>query len=132
MVIGCMGDIVFQVSDDAVLTVTNFIESASAKYAVHQRHNGNAETEFVGLDPDKITFDMVLSAWLGVEPQGQINKLWGYIRNGTSFNLVLGSICYGKQRWTLENFQIKQKQTDGRGTWMNVTVSVSLLEYMDY
>lgn len=130
MRIGCLGDIPFVVSSDAVLTPTNFTESASATYATHQRHLDNAITEFIGNNPDTITFDMEISAWLGVDPQGEINKLWDYIRNAKPISLVVGNIVYGKYRWVVKSFKTKTKHTSKDGTWMAVTVSVSLLEYI--
>lgn len=34
MIVGCLGDLIFQVSSDTVLTVSNFVESASTRYAI--------------------------------------------------------------------------------------------------
>lgn len=42
MIVGCLGDLIFQVSPDTVMTVSNFVESASTRYAIHQRHNNSA------------------------------------------------------------------------------------------
>ena len=69
MVIGCLGDIIFQVSEKTVRTLDNMAWSGSARYAVHERHLSNALTEFTGLDPDKITFDITLCSELGVDPR---------------------------------------------------------------
>ena len=66
--VGCLGDIVFTVSDRTIETINNVTWSGSARYATHQRHGTHALTEFTGLDPDKMTFDIVLSAYLGVDP----------------------------------------------------------------
>lgn len=130
MNIGCLGGIPFTVSSERILTPSNFVESASATYAVHQRHMGNALTEYVGTDPDSITFDLEISAWMGVDPQSQINVLWGYIRGAQPVSLVIGNIVYGKYRWVIKSFKIKMLHTDKDGTWQAVTVSVSLQEYI--
>ena len=68
MQIGTLGEVVFSVSDSVVETINNFVWSGSARYAAHQRHLTNALTEFTGLDPDGITFDIFVSAYLGVDP----------------------------------------------------------------
>lgn len=128
--VGCLGEIVFEVSSDTVLTLNNFKWSGGAKYATHQRHGMNALTELTGLDPDKITFDVVLSAYLGIEPQKVINKLWEYERNGTAVSLVLGDKAYGKYRWNVVSHSVAAKNFDGRGNITNVTVSITLQEYL--
>ena len=53
--VGCLGDIVFTVSDRTIETINNVTWSGSARYATHQRHGTHALTEFTGLDPDKMT-----------------------------------------------------------------------------
>ena len=46
--IGCLGDIPFEVSSNKIQTPKNMKWSGSARYATHQRHGGDALTEFVG------------------------------------------------------------------------------------
>ena len=94
-VIGYMGrspsdGIVFQVSSELVLTLENFKWSGSARYAVHNRHNYHALTEYTGMDPDKITFDMTLLKEHGVRPLKEVAKLWKYERVGIAVALVIG------------------------------------------
>ena len=72
--VGCLGDIVFTVSDRTIETINNVTWSGSARYATHQRHGTHALTEFTGLDPDKMTFDIVLSAYLGVDPTSRLRS----------------------------------------------------------
>lgn len=134
-VVGYMGatgsdGIVFQVSDRTVITLQNFKWSGSAKYAIHNRHNNNAMTEFVGLDPDKITFDIQLLAEHGVNPMQEILKIWGYERSGTAVALVVGAHCYGKYRWNIISHDTTVKYTDARGNITGAVVSVTLQEYL--
>ena len=134
-VIGYLGTsaeegIIFQVSSETLETVNNMTWSGSARYAVHQRHNTHALTEFVGLDPDKITFDITFLAQLGVEPMAELKKLWKYNREGTALQLVLGDHGYGKYRWTITSFKEKTTYTDVHGSIYCADVSVSLQEYL--
>lgn len=130
MIVGCLGDIVFQVSNGIVETLNNFVWSGSANYQTHQRHLTNALTEFVGLNPDTISFDVVLSAYLGVNPMDEVTKMWQYERNGTALPLILGDHAYGKYRWSLVNHKLKASTFDRDGTIMSATVSISLQEYL--
>lgn len=129
-VVGCLGDIVFTVSDQTVRTLENWKWSGSARYSVHNRHNGNALTEFVGLDPDKITFDMTLLREMGVDPMDDIVKLWNYERTGAVLPLTIGTHCYGRYRWSVVSHDVTVKYTDRRGDIAGAVVSVSLQEYL--
>ena len=129
-VIGCLGDIVFQVSDKQVKTLREMKWSGSARYPAHNRHLWDAATEFTGRDPDKITFKMQLYAELGVEPQGEIGKLWNYERNGIAVPLTIGTKGYGKYRWNVVSHEVTAEYTDPRGNLLGATVSVELQEYV--
>lgn len=128
--VGCLGDVVFTVSDRAVETINNVTWSGSARYATHQRHGTHALTEFAGLDPDKMTFDIVLSAYLGVDPMAEVVKIWNYERSGTAVPLVIGNKGYGKYRWNILDHKMKMQTFDGSGNVTSATVSVSLQEYL--
>ena len=130
MQIGCLGDIAFQVSADMVRTVSNMTWSGSSNYNAHSRHLTDALTEFTGLAPDEMTFDIVLSAYLGVNPMTDINKIWEYERKGQALPLVIGSKAYGKYRWVIKSHKIKMETFSGSGDLMSATVSISLLEYI--
>ena len=129
-VVGCLGQMVFQVSQEVLETIDGLEWSGSARYAVHQRHNQNALTEFTGLDPDKITFSMFLSQALGVDVMGELVKLWNYERKGESVYLVLGEKCYGKCKWNLVSHKIQAKNYDKYGNLESAEVSVELQEYL--
>lgn len=128
--IGCLGDIPFIVSSDAIQTIDNAVWSGSARYGEHQRHLTNALTEFTGIDPDAFSFDITLSAYLGVNPMTAIVKLWQYERNGTAVPLTIGNKGYGKYRWTVKKHKINMQTYDGLGNLTGAAVSVDLLEYL--
>ena len=122
--------IVFEVSDAVLLTLENFKWSGSARYSVHNRHNYHALTEYTGMDPDKITFDMQLLIEHGVKPMDAIVKLWVYEREGIALALTIGTQCYGKYRWNVVSHEMTAKYTDRRGDIAGATVSVTLQEYL--
>lgn len=130
MVVGCLGDMVFQVSDKVIETIRNVEWSGSARYAVHERHGGNALTEFTGVDPDKMSFELILSRELGVDVGKEWVKLWTYERSGEALPLVIGEHHYGKYRWNLVSHKITAEAHDRDGTMTTVTVAVELQEYL--
>lgn len=130
MVVGCLGDVVFEVSAEMVRTLNNFQWSGSASYAAHKRHRGVALLEFTGQDADQISFDIHLSRALGIIPMNEIRKLLDYKRNGTPVSFVLGEHIYGRYRWVITDHQVQAESFDGRGNILSCRISLSLQEYL--
>ena len=129
-IVGCLGDVIFTVSRSVVRTLDNMVWSGSARYAIHERHLTHALTEYTGLDPDKITFDILLSAELGVDPIAEVVKLWNIERSGRAVPLTVGTKGYGKYRWNILKHEMKMKTFYVNGDVHTATVSVSLQEYL--
>lgn len=129
-IVGCLGDVIFTVSRSVVRTLDNMTWSGSARYATHERHLTHALTEYTGLDPDKITFDILLSAELGVDPIAEVVKLWNIERSGRAVPLTVGTKGYGKYRWNILKHEMKMKTFYVNGDVHTATVSVSLQEYL--
>ncbi len=129
-VLGSLGDIVFQVSSDAVRTFSNMKRSGSVKYASHQRHGTTPLIEFTGIEAEKISFDIVLSAFLGIDPDMEIEKIIDYERSAKTLPLVIASKLIGSYRWTITSHDVKPKHYGKNGKVLSATVSVQLLEYL--
>ena len=132
MVTGALGDIIFEVSDETVKTLNNLNWGGSARYATHQRHGTHAMTEYTGMGADTISFDIVLSAYLGVNPMTVIGQIFTYERNGTTLPLVIGNKAYGKYRWVITKHSMKGQFFDGAGDLTHCKVSVNLQEYLNW
>lgn len=122
--------IIFEVSSEKIETPDNMVWSGSSRYATHQRHNTHALTEFTGMDPDKISFDITFFAETGVDPLPENVKLWKYMREGIALQLLIGDKPYGKYRWVIKDIKIKMKYFDVHGNQYCTQVSVNLLEYL--
>lgn len=127
--IGCLGDIIFQVSSATVLTLDNMVWNGSARYSTHRRPT-NALTEFTGLDPDAVSFDITLISSLGVDPNAEVVKLWNYERSGEAVPLTIGEKAYGKYRWSILSHKMKAKYFDAAGNITCAVVTVNLQEYL--
>ena len=127
--IGCFGRIVFEVSSEKIETVSALKQRASAKYATHDRHLLQGLTEFTGAQPQSITFDMVLSAYLGANPSQEIFILEQYLLKGEAQTFVLGGHIFGSYKWVIDNYEVKAEHYDHWGNITSCTVTVSLLEY---
>lgn len=129
-VVGCLGDIVFQVSDEKMETIDKAKWSGSARYATHQRHNTNALTEFTGIDPDRFEFEITLTHELGVDVMSELVKLWDYERKGEALRLVLGDKGYGKYRWNILEHSMVFENYDKWGNLYSAMVTIKLQEYL--
>ena len=128
--IGTLGSLAFEVSDETVRTLDNLKWSGSAKYATHQRHGQNSLTEFVGIEPDKISFDIILSSSLGVNVITEIENIFKMERERTTLPLVIGSHSYGKYRWVLQNHSVKVQHYDGECNIIYAKITLNLVEYL--
>lgn len=120
----------FIVSREVFRTPKNLKWSGSARYATHERHNTHALTEFTGLDPDRFSFDILLTAEMGVDPLKEVVKIWNYERDSEALGLVIGGKAYGKYRWNIKSHETKIEYTDKGGDMYAVEVTVELLEYL--
>lgn len=129
MKVGCLGKIVFEVSEKTILTIQNATWSGSVNITEHKRHLGDACTEFVGRNADMMDLEIHLSAWLGVNPLKTIRQIWDYERSGTAVPLVIGEHAYGKYRWLIQSHSIKLEKYDRAGNLLSATVQIKLIEY---
>lgn len=130
MIVGALGDIVFQVSYETVETAKRLLWSGSARYSVHNRHNWHALEEYTGIDPDEMSFDIYLSNSLGTDAMKELVKIWTYERQGTPVSLVFGDHAYGKFRWVIRSHSTDMETFDREGNLTTCTVKLDLLEYM--
>ena len=128
--IGCLGDIIFMVSSETLLTIRDVEWGGSVRYTKHQRHLNNALTEFTGIDPDTFGFNIELLSELGVDVMEELVKIWTYERKAETLPLVIGEKGYGKFRWVIEKHRTKMQYFDSEGNLSGATVSLSLLEYI--
>ena len=119
----------FVVSREVFRTPKNLKWSGSARYATHQRHGTYALTEFTGIDPSRFSFDILLTAEMGVNPLKEVAKIGNYEQDGEALRLVIGGKAYGKYRWNIQSHEVKIEYTDEAGRMYAVEVSVELLEY---
>ena len=131
MTVGCLGDVEFSVSSELVQTFENMKWQGSARIASHDRHLGGSLAEFTGSDAEKVSFDFVLSEFLGMTGvQQALDKLRLYMENGRILPLVIGTKSYGRYRWLIQSLETSKNVFDGRGKLLSCHVAVSLIEYL--
>ena len=129
--VGMLGDIIFEVSSEKQLTARNVKWNGSARVSTHSRHLQDAMTEFTGREPDRMSLDIVISYYLGLQdPQETINLIWKYEREGRAVPLTLGEKGYGKYRWLIESHSSILEHYDKNGNVMHFTTTINLVEYL--
>lgn len=129
MQIGCLGEILFEVSPDVIQTLRDATWSGSVSISTHQRHLQNTLQEFVGVDADSFTFNIRISRYLGADPLSVLNTIFDYERNGTALCLVIGEKMYGKYRWLIKKHKATLEHYDKNGNLVGADVSLTLTEY---
>lgn len=127
--VGSLGTIIFNVSEDKIETIFDIKKSSSASFGKHQRHTGNTLLEYVGDDADVITFNMTLSAQLGVNVEGELSKLDAMKRSGKAVKFFLGKKVIGRYRWVIEKYSVNMKYFGKGAVLEHADVSITIVEY---
>jgi len=128
--IGCLGEVVFEVSNKTVQTFMDMTWSGSATIAEHKIVGRKALTEFTGSDADKISFNMMLTEGLGVDVEKMIEKIHDHKEKGTALPLVIGRKVYGKFRWLINAHSTRIISNDATGRVTSAIVTVNIIEYL--
>lgn len=122
--------IIFEVSTNKILTINNFVRRNSVRFAKNDVLLRKPVSQYVGPDLDTITFNIILKAQLGVNPQNEFNKLIQLQRDGTTLSIILGKSPFGMFRWRIVNLGMPLEEIDNTGFCRSCTVDISFEEYI--
>ena len=127
MSIGTFGPITFEVSATKTRTFTEFSRQTTAKFEEHAIIGMKPKLEFVAPGLDEISFQVIFSAYHGLNPLKETGQLREITQQGDAHPLIIG----GK---TLGNFVIESpseawRHIDNRGNVLQIAVNVSMKEY---
>lgn len=125
--IGSFAGIVFETSDERVLTFIGLKKDVAARFTQHDIIGGKPKVEFLGADLSSISFTMNLSAQFGVNPTATIKKLESFIHSGKKSRFILGGRNLG-----IYNAVSMSEAFDTiteRGMVVSAKVDLSLKEY---
>ena len=127
--IGSWGDFTFAVSRESVKTFTGLKWDSSVKYATHDRHLKEPLLEFTGKDVESMSFSMLFTIFLGVNPIKEIAKLLQAMRRGEVHRLVIGPKAYGTSKWVITKVSSSLDKYDSKGNLLSSKVSVTMKSY---
>lgn len=131
MFVGTFGTVVFEASSLLTRTFDDFKRQGSARFATHEVINQKQVLEYLGENTENISFSMILSAALNVNPFKELEILRAMRATGESQILVIGGKKIGS-RWVIKNLDESITRFDGVGTILSAIVNISLEEDAHY
>lgn len=127
--IGYLGDLVFETSDEKILTFANFVRDTAGRWAEHNVIGKKPIKEFLGPNNDTITFTINVNATLGVNPRDEVTR-WAILpRDGTPLPLVIGDRALGSYRWVVDSASQAWGTIFNDGKLYSANITVTLSEY---
>lgn len=129
--IGYFGDVIFETSDQRILTFSNFKYDSAGRWEKHNVISQKPVSEFVGPDLDTITFTINLNGSYGVKPRDQM-ELWNsMVNNGTVDVLVIGTKALGQDKWAVKSVSEAWNTVFNMGELYSGSIDVTLEEYIE-
>ena len=128
--VGSLGDLVFEVSTNKVLTFTDATKSVSARHQKHDIHLNSPILEFIGEDLTEFKINVSFDKKFGINPQSQVEQLEKYVKEGSILNLMIGNVYMGKFAITRVNQSIPL--ISGKGEILKIAVEINLTESKYY
>lgn len=130
MMIGALGNIPFYVTMSESQLLSGLMWNSGARYSEHARHGETDMLEYVGSNPDQITFDLKLSAFLGTNPTKMLDSLKTLHKNHSAVRFALGTMIIPGS-WVLSDMEVSLEHFHKDGTLLSADVSITLKEYVE-
>lgn len=128
--IGNIGDVVFEVSVDAIRTFQSFDRSGKAKFARHDVIGRKPLLQYTGSDLQSISVTIQLRAENGVNPSEELTTLRD-MKDAADFHpTFIGDEYMGN--YVIEDIKETYSRVDNKGVLLAADVSLSLLEHVGW
>ena len=128
--LGSLGRIIFQVSDQRILTLSDYSREMKARYTTHEVIGSKPILEYLSPDLQSIKFKMQFSASLGVNPLSEIEKICEMCENGEISYLIIGNTVIGNNKWVIESVSESEDIWTPEGNLLYSEIEVNLREYI--
>lgn len=131
MTIGAWGTrIVFQVSENTVLTIKKLTRNVGSEWATHSRIGKKDQTEFLRPSIQKMTFTIDLNAMLGVRPRAVLDSIAAAVESGEVNTFVIGSKKVGTNRWKIKSVSEEWDTIYTQGELVRAKANLIMEEYL--
>lgn len=131
MNVGSLGPVVFSVSDAFVRTISGYSRKTSVRIESHDIIGQKPLSEWVGLSCDSISFSIKLSAFRGVNPKEEAEKLRRMAERGEAVTFVMGGAPVTQNKWLIESVDEDANYYDRMGNIISSDVKLSIREYAE-
>ena len=122
--------IVFEVSNDKVLTFKNMNRTVSGRWTTHEPVSSKPVPEFLGPGQGSINLAISLSVNHGVRPRKTIERMEEAVEKGTPFPFVVGGKKVGSHQWVITNMSETWDEIIKDGQLASASLTLSLAEYV--
>ena len=112
------------------MTYDNYKRESKARYARHELINQASVLEYLGRDLEEISFTMLFTVSLGVNPALEASKVRKLCLDGVADYLILGNTVVGENLWTIESVGETKIAVDHFGSTIVASLDVKMVEYV--
>ena len=143
--IGHFATVTFEASNFKVVTYDDYRRETKARYARHELINQTTNLEYLGREPEEISFTMKFSRSSGtfttiakmfgadslyVVPEKETEKVRKLCVEGTADRLILGSDVIGDNLWIIESVSESVDAWNNKGNILFSQIDVHMIEYV--
>ena len=129
MAIGTLGPIVFEVSDQVILTFKGMTRDVSGRWVEHEVMGVKPKPEFLGPGNQKINLPITLSAGLGVKPRKMLELVEAMVESGDAEYLIINCKPVGRHPFRLTASSETWGAMYGHGELAKASLTITLEEY---
>ena len=128
--IGTLGpNLVFETSDNYVLTFAGMTRDVSGRWATHETPGIKPRAEFLGPGLQTVSLPITLSSNLGVKPRQMLERVEQMVETGDTEYLILGYRPVGKNRFRVTASSETWDVIYNRGELARAKLTLTLEEY---
>ena len=128
--IGSFGDIIFETSDQRILTFTGMKLDAIGRWADHDRIGAKPMPEFIGPGLQSVSFTVDLNGNLGVKPREEMGLWLEYAESGFAEYLIINTTPLGSDMWIVKSVSQAWGMVLNAGELFSGKIDVTLGEYI--
>lgn len=129
--VGSLGEIIFTVSEREIKTIRDYSRKTASRLTTHDIIGQKPITEFLGPGIESVSFTIKLSAFAGINPKQEAEKLRQMTQEGEVVNFILGGYPVGENKWIIESVEETANYFDGHGNIVSSDVNLTLHEYVE-
>lgn len=130
-IVGNFGSkIIFETSDNRILTFSGMTQKVSGKYVSHSVVGQKDRPEFTGPGSRSVSFTIVLDVNMGIRPREIMERIEDAVENGETEYLVIGGRPVGHNKFYISSVSEALEVVLSHGEIARVTLNVSMEEYL--